>query len=256
MVERILIINAILLFAYMCAWFTAAKIRNRLDTVDTAWGLGFVVAAWSVAVQAPSNRSLLIAAIVSIWGFRLANHIWQRGKTKGEDPRYTEIAEKWKGNLWARAFVSIFMTQCALIWIVSLPIVLAAGTPHANLSWLTILGGLIWLDGFIIEAVADHQLAVFLKTKNHPKLLQTGLWKYSRHPNYLGELTMWWGIGVIALQTSYGYIGLIGPLVLSVLIIGISGIPPIERRKSKDPEYRAYMRRTSALFILPQRKTK
>jgi steroid 5-alpha reductase family enzyme len=254
MIGRLLLVNAILLFIYMTLWFTAAKIRNRLDTVDTAWGLGFVVAAWAVAVQEQTSRSFVIALLVSVWGIRLANHIWQRSKIKGEDPRYEEIASKWKGNKWLTAFYSIFMTQGLLIWIVSLPIVMAAGTLRDGMSWLTIFGGVIWLKGFVIEAVADKQLGNFLRTKNHPKLLQTGLWKYSRHPNYFGELVQWWGIGVIALQAAYGYIGLIGPLVISILIIFVSGIPPIERRKANDKEYQDYKRRTSSLVPLPPRK--
>ncbi len=254
MITKLLLLNALALFIYMSLFFTVARARNRIDTVDTAWGLGFVVSAWLVAVQAPSTRSLVIAALVSVWGFRLANHIWQRGKVKGEDPRYTELADKWKGNLWFRAYLSIFLTQGLLIWMVGLPIVMAAGTELSGYSWLTILGAVIWLNGFVIESIADRQLGAFIRTKNHPKLLQTGLWKYSRHPNYYGELVQWWGIGVIALQVHYGYIGLIGPLTISTLIIFISGIPPIERRKSKDPEYRDYMRRTSPLIPLPPRK--
>lgn len=254
MIGRLLLINLILLIAYMSFWFIAAKLRNRLDTVDTAWGLGFVTVAWSIALQRPSMRTLVIAVLVSIWGVRLANHIWQRAKIKGEDPRYTEIANKWKGNLWIRAYFSIFLTQGLLIWVVSLPIVMAAGVPRGGFEWLTILGGVVWLKGFVIEMVADRQLATFIRTKNHPKLLQTGLWKYSRHPNYFGELTQWWGIGIIALQTVDGSIGLVGPLTLSILIIFISGIPPIERRKANDKEYQDYKRRTSSLVPLPPRK--
>lgn len=254
MITKILIVNALVLFVYMSLFFIAAKARKRIDTVDISWGLGFVAVAWSTLLLQQTNRSLLITVLVTIWGLRLANHIYKRSKTKGEDPRYAEISSKWKGNFWLRAYLSIFLLQGGLILVVSLPISLAANTQLDGLGWLSVLGAAIWLKGFIIEAVADKQLANFLKTKNHPKLLQTGLWHYSRHPNYYGEIVQWWGIGVIALQTSYGWIGLIGPITITILIVFISGIPPIERRKANDKEYQDYKRRTSPFFLLPPRK--
>lgn len=254
MTSKLLIINAGLLFAYMTLAFGVARARRRLDTVDTAWGMGFVLVAWTVYVQQPKGRSLLIALIVSVWGMRLANHIWQRSRSRGDDPRYLELSQKWRGSVWRRAYVSIFLLQGGLIWLVSLPIIAASGHQLSGLSWLSAAGATIWLIGFTIEATADQQLSIFLHAQNHPKVLQTGLWRYSRHPNYFGELTQWWGIGVIACQASYGWLGLIGPLTLSWLIIFVSGIPPIEKRRQKDLEYQAYQRRTSALVPLPPRR--
>jgi steroid 5-alpha reductase family enzyme len=123
--------------------------------------------------------------------------------------------------------------------------------------WLFTAGYLVWVAGFLIEYNADKQLAVFLtqqKNKNNGKakgnkrgLLDTGLWRYSRHPNYFGELVQWWGIGLISLQTSYGWVGLFGPLLLTILIRFVSGVPPIEKRRADDPDYQAYQRRTNAL---------
>ena len=185
---------------------------------------------------------------------RLANHIWQRARRKGEDPRYVEIAKKWRGKLWPRVYISIFLLQGVLIWIVSLPIVLAAGTPIKGLGWLTVLGLIIWLKGFVIEVVADRQLAQFLKTEDRPKLLTAGLWRYSRHPNYFGEIVQWWGIGVIALQVRGGWLGLVGPLTLTVLIVFVSGIPPIERKKAKDADFQKYKKHTSALIPWPPKR--
>lgn len=252
---KILLINAALLFVYMTAWFLVARWRQRLDTVDIAWGFGFVLAAWAAVILQPSFRSYVIAMLVTFWGLRLAAHIYKRSRIKKEDPRYTEIASKWKGNFWLRAYVSIFLLQGLLVWIISLPIVMATGRQLDGLNWLTTVGAIFWVVGFGIESVADYQIARYLRQKNRPKVMQTGLWKYSRHPNYFGELLLWWGIGVIALQASYGWVGLIGPLVLSILIIFISGIPPIEKRRSKDSSYRAYQRSTSALILLPQKKS-
>ncbi len=239
----------------MSLGFELAYFRRRLDTVDAAWGLGFVLVGLLVELRAPSFRSFVIFVLVSVWGIRLSSHIWRRNQGKLEDdPRYRELAAKWRGNFWQRAYFSIFLMQGALVWVVGLPVVMASNQPLSGLDWLTVIGTLVWLAGFSIETVADRQLRTFLARKNHPKILQAGLWRFSRHPNYFGELTQWWGIGLIALQASFGWIGLLGPLTLSYLIIFVSGLPPIERRHRDDPEYQKYKDRTSALIPLPPRQ--
>lgn len=250
-IGAVLLVAAALLLVYMTVAFLVARRRKRLDTVDIAWGIGFVIVAWSVLVRQDNAHNWLITILVSIWGVRLALHIWQRSKNSAEDRRYKELSSKWRGRFWPRAYLSVFLLQGALIWIVSLPVMMAAGNKLYGLAWLSLAGALIWLVGFVFEATADHQLANFLRLKNRPKVLSTGLWRYSRHPNYFGELVQWWGIGIIALQVSYGWIGLIGPLVLTILIVFISGIPPIEKHRQKDAEYRRYQRQTSVLVPLP-----
>jgi steroid 5-alpha reductase family enzyme len=255
MIARILIVNAGLLLVYMTLWWLVARVAKRIDAVDTAWGLGFVVVAWSAALQQSSGRNWLVAGLVSIWGVRLAVHIGRRSMKRGsEDPRYAELGRKWHGNYWLQAYFRIFLLQGVLIWFISLPVVLATGSPIGRLGWLGTAGAIIWLIGFIVEAFADRQLANFINQPDHPKVLQTGLWRYSRHPNYFGEITQWWGIGIIALQVRAGWLGLLGPLLLTYLIIFISGIPPIEKRRQKDADYRAYQLRTSPLIPLPPRR--
>ena len=256
MIGQILIVNAVLLLAYMSLWFLVARAKQRLDVIDTAWGLGFIVMAWSVVAQQASARSWLIAVLVSIWGVRLALHIGRRSLQRGrEDPRYEELSRQWQSNFWLHAYVRVFLLQGALVWIISLPVVMAAGSPIAGLNWLSVVGAIIWTAGFGFEAVADRQLAEFISHENHPKVLQTGLWRYSRHPNYFGELVQWWGIGLVALQVRHGWIGLLGPLTLSWLIVFVSGIPPIERRHQDDPEYKLYRSCTSVLIPLPPHST-
>lgn len=239
---------------YMTGFFLVAKHRKRIDTVDIAWGLGFVVVAWSTLFQNFSFHNQLIANIVTIWGIRLAYHIYSRHKVRANDPRYDELSSKWKGNIWLRAYVSIFLLQGVLVLIVSLPVTVAGNETLPGWGWLSIVGVVVWSIGFLIEAVSDKQLGDFLKQKNHPRIMQEGLWKYSRHPNYFGELVQWWAISIIALQVSYGWIGLIGPLTLSILIIFVSGIPPIERAKAKDKDYQVYKKQTSPLILLPKGK--
>lgn len=255
MIGHLLIVNLIAVWLYMTLWFVVGRWRKKLNTVDVAWGSGFALVAWLVVIQQPSARSWLIAGLVTIWTLRLTNHLARRVFSSGEDPRYRELSGKWRGNFWLRAYFSIFMLQGLLVVIVSLPITLAASQPYAALSWLSGVGALIWLVGFTLEAIGDRQLRQFVsQPANKGKVMDQGLWRYSRHPNYFGEMTQWWGIGVIGLQTTGGVIGLLGPLTLTLLLRFVSGVPMIENRRKADPAYRRYMARTSMLMPLPPRR--
>jgi len=253
-IAKLIILNIAIVAIFMTIFYLIAYLRKRIDTVDIAWGLGFVVIAITTMLHRPSATTQIVALLVAVWGVRLAVHIGLRSRGKKEDPRYQEIAKKWKGNYWLRAYFSIFLTQGLLMLSVATPIIVASGQANSSLEILIYVGVAIWIIGFVIEALADQQLAQYLKNKKRPKVLQTGLWKYSRHPNYFGELLQWWGIGVIALSADKGYIGLIGPLIISYLIIFVSGIPPIERKRAKDSAYRRYQKTTSALVLLPPKK--
>lgn len=244
--------NAIALVAYMTIIFGVAYRRKRLDTVDAAWGGAFVVAATMVAGLQPTLRTIVILVLVDIWALRLSNHIIERIRSHDEDdPRYVAIAKKWKGSYWQSAYFRIFMVQAVAALIISLPTVFATGDDNRFSDVFLVAGVAVWVLGFIIESVGDMQLKRFLADKkNKGKVLDTGLWCYTRHPNYLGEITQWYGIGIIACGAVWGWIGLLGPIVLNVLIRFISGVPPIENRKKKDKAYAAYMKRTGA--ILPR----
>lgn len=252
---RLLLICALALFATMSLGFWAAYRRKRLDTVDTAWGLGFVLVAWIAELYRANPRSLLIAVLVTVWGLRLSYHLYSRNQNRPDDPRYKELSNKWRGNFWRRAYLSVFLLQGGLVWLVSLPVMVAVNPPLLDTHLQTLAGVWVWLVGFTFEALADYQLAEYMKLAKKPKVLNTGLWRYSRHPNYFGELAQWWGIALIALQVSFGWVGLAGPVTLTVLIVFISGIPPIERRRSKDAAYRAYQKHTNVLIPWPPRET-
>jgi steroid 5-alpha reductase family enzyme len=255
---RLLLVNALGLLVYMTVGWVVAKQRNRIDTVDTLWGMGFVLAAYLVLAQHFTLRSFELAILIAVWGVRLSVHLAQRSASRGEDPRYVEIKSKWKGDVWTRAYFSIFLLQGFLIWIVSSVTVFAAGKefPHGTgYTVLQVVGILTWIFGIYFESTADKQLKEFVSNKkNKGKVLDTGLWRYSRHPNYFGELAQWWGLGIIACEVSYGWLGLIGPLVLTILIVFVSGIPPAEKHRKKDPKYQDYMRRTSVLIPLAPRR--
>lgn len=244
----LLLISLIVLFVYMTVWFAIAYKRKRLDTVDTAWGGGFVAVALTVAIAEPNNRTLMVALLVALWGGRLFWHLLKRSSSGQEDPRYVKMASKWK-NVWLRAYFSIFMTQGLLIALVGLPIIFASGEVIRQYAWLFTAGYFVWVAGFYIEYKADKQLAAFKRDPaNKGKLLNVGLWRYSRHPNYFGELLQWWGIGLIALQTSWGWIGLFGPLLLTILIRYVSGVPTVEKPKADNPAYRRYQQQTSPII--------
>jgi steroid 5-alpha reductase family enzyme len=255
MIARLLLVNAIALFVYMSAWFLVARSRNRLDLVDAAWGSGFALVAWLVVLQKPSGHSLLLALLVTIWSARLTYHIVERLRRR-HDPRYEQMGSKWKGNYWRRAYGSVYMLQGCIVWVITIPIVLAGGSqdlPSAT-GFFAVAGTIIWILGFVIEAIADRQLRNFVVIKaNKGKVMDRGLWSWSRHPNYFGELVLWYGISVFGFSAAYGYLGLIGPITLSAIIILVSGIPPIENRKKDDPEYQDYVRKTSVLIPMPPR---
>lgn len=252
MIIRTLIIAAILLLIYMTVWFFVAKRRKQLNVVDVAWGGGFVLVAWTVYILDQDARTLLIAVLVSLWGLRIMMHLGQRVLSGHEDPRYDEIRRKWRGNIWAKAYRSIFLLQGLLILLISLPVIMAANDGMVGALWMTRIGTLIWVVGFLIELTADAQLARFVRNRTDKNaVMETGLWRYSRHPNYFGEVVQWWAIGLIALRAPYGWIGLAGPLLLTILIEFVSGIPPIEKRKKSNPAYADYMHRTSRLVLWP-----
>jgi steroid 5-alpha reductase family enzyme len=253
----IFLINAVAVFTYMSVWFIYSFNRKRLDVVDTAWGGGFIVVAIMTFIQHPSRLTAAVASMVVLWGIRLMLHIYSRNKGKANDERYDELTKSWnKDNLWIRAYLSIFLLQGALVLLVGLPITLAGNVAADSFNLMSLLGGMIWLTGFLLEVIADKQLANHLRHHDRPnKVMNRGLWRYSRHPNYFGEITAWWGIGIlVASIASVWWLPLIGPVAISYLIIFVSGLPPLERRHRDNPAYADYNRRTSVLIPLPPRR--
>lgn len=242
------------LLVYMVAAFAVAYKRKRLDTVDIAWGGAYLVAASLIAGLEPKPATYVVLALVLVWSIRLVNHLASRILgSDHDDPRYSKIAAGWPQKLyWLKAFTNIFLLQGLLAFLVGLPIIFAAGEPLSFAAPVIVIGVIVWLVGFVIETVADHQMKVFKsKPKNKGKVLQTGLWSRSRHPNYLGEITQWYGIGIVACSAAFGWIGLLGPLLLNMLIRFISGVPPIERRKKDDPSYQQYSKKTWPILPKP-----
>ena len=230
--------------------FAVSLIKKRNDVADIFWGIGFVAVAWIsfIFAQSFNLRGLSVNLLVTIWGLRLALHIGLRNRGKGEDFRYKAWRESWGKTFYLRSYFQVFILQGLFLFLISLPIILV-NTRIAQFSLFDILGLIIWLVGFFFEAVGDYQLLQFSKNPlNKGKIIQTGLWKYTRHPNYFGEVVLWWGIFFFALSVPFGFLTIISPLTITLLILYVSGIPMLEKKYENNPEFAEYKKRTSAFF--------
>lgn len=245
-----------IVLAYMNTVFILALLLKRNDIVDIAWGLGFVVVMIILLMAIPGWhwRRLLISALVLIWGSRLAIYIHIRNKGKQEDFRYAKWRKDW-GKYWViRSYLQVFLTQGFFMLLVAYPLVLISNEHHKSIHFMDILGLIVWVCGFFFEAVGDAQLMSFKKNvANKGKIMNRGLWRYTRHPNYFGEACMWWGIFLLTLQVAQGWLALLSPVVMSFLLIRVSGVPMLERKYQDNPEYQDYINRTSSFFPLPPR---
>lgn len=247
---------ALVLFAYMSMWFLVSLIKKRNDVADVAWGLGFVLMAWvSFFLSTPSGaRGILVGTLVSIWGIRLAWHIHSRNKGKGEDYRYLAWRNEWGKWFYLRSYFQVYLLQGLFLFLIVSPVLVVnknAGNPLGILDFVAVA---VWLTGFYFESVGDAQLARFIKDPaNKGKLMQSGLWAYSRHPNYFGEVTQWWGIWLFALSLPNGWMSVVGPLTITFLILKVSGIPLLEKKMEENPDFAEYKRRTSVFIPLPRR---
>jgi steroid 5-alpha reductase family enzyme len=251
MLTQTLALAGLIVFWYMLALFIVSLVRRDNSIVDIAWGPGILAITLATLWwwQPAGLRPVLVTVLVAVWALRLAAHLFFRNQGRGEDWRYAQLRRKWTSHFWLHSLFQIFFLQGVLLIVVALPVlwVNTLGGPH--LTWLDWLGFAVWLAGFAWEATADHQLSRFLQNPdNKGRVLSTGLWKYSRHPNYFGEIIQWWGIWLIALSVSQGWLTILGPLTITFLILKVSGVPLVEIRQRENPEFREYATRTNAVF--------
>lgn len=243
---------------FMTILFVVSHLLKRTDVVDAAWGPAFIVAALAAFTLNPYevgfdwNVQTLVTLLVTIWAARLGLVITRRLLTRPEDKRYVELRKGWKGNVTLNTYVRIFLLQAILATLISSAVI------HVNLSVATdigiwAIGGLVvWLIGFMFETVSDYQLRRHgANPENRGKLMTGGLWKYTRHPNYFGEATMWWGIFLIALSTPYGWLTLVTPVIITYLLLFVSGVPMTEKSFEDRAGWADYKRRTSMFLPLP-----
>ncbi len=249
---------AFILFFYMSIWFVISLLKKRNDVADIAWGLGFVIISWSSFFISGeySIRSIFVNIIVMIWGFRLAFHIYRRNRKKQEDYRYLQWRNDWGKWFLIRSYLQVYLLQGFFLFLIVFSVVFINRNSTGAINFYDIFGFMIWLVGFFFEVVGDYQLASFIKNvENKGKIMQTGLWKYTRHPNYFGEVMQWWGIFIIALSLPMGFITIISPLTITILILFVSGIPLLEKKMIENPEFNEYKKRTSIFIpLFPKNK--
>jgi steroid 5-alpha reductase family enzyme len=249
-ISRMIFLNALfinLLFAYF-GWLLSLK-KNNVTHVDTMWSLFFVLnALYFYSVFPASLRSSLIILLVLFWGVRLAIYLTYRNWGKPEDTRYLKIRQDNEPHFRYKSAYIIFGFQAILAWIVGSILFIAIENNHP-ITWLDNLGFIVILFGIAYESIADYQLMQFKNDiKNRGKLLQSGLWKLSRHPNYFGEILVWWGFFITTLTTGFHY-NLIAPLLMTFLILRFSGVTLLEANlTSKFDEYDNYQKKVNTII--------
>lgn len=249
--EVLFIQSALVIFGYFFIFFIVATAIKNNSIVDMGWGPGFVVVTLFAYINAGyfTLRGTIALVLVTIWGVRLAYHIIRRNHGKPEDFRYANWREEWGRWVVVRAFFQVFMLQGVFMLIVASPVLLIQAADLSGFGLLELLGVLVWMVGFYFESVGDRQLRDFkADPANKGKIIQSGLWKYTRHPNYFGEATMWWGLGIMALAVPLGWLGLIGPIVITWLLVFVSGVPMLEKKYQGRSDFEEYAARTS-VFI-------
>jgi steroid 5-alpha reductase family enzyme len=254
-------ITAAAVLVVLGATFLVALRVGRHAVVDVAWGLGFVAVAATAyllsAGEGDPTRRLLALALTGVWGLRLAWHIWRRSRGHGEDPRYDALLAKAPGSRTAYALRQIYGTQALVLWFVSLPIQVAAfEAPPPNL--LTWVGVAVWALGLFFEAVGDRQLHRFRSDpSSQGKVLDTGLWRYTRHPNYFGDACIWWGIWLVA-AVSAGWLPALltvaAPITMTHFLRNVTGARLLEKTMSQRPGWDEYAARVPLFFPRPPRR--
>lgn len=239
---------ALFVFLYMNIAFLTAMVLKDNSLADVFWGGGFAGTALLTFFLEPgwTERQILVLILVFVWAFRLAFHIALRKRGHGEDKRYAKWRKDWGRWFVPRSYLQVFMLQGLFLLVIAYPIILINLSREKGFLFLDFLGTAVWVAGFFFEAVADFQLKKFKENPAHRGKIKTdGLWKYSRHPNYFGESCMWWGIFIIALSVDKGWTAVISPVLITFLLLRVSGVVMLEKKYGDNPEFREYAGRTS-----------
>jgi steroid 5-alpha reductase family enzyme len=231
-------------------FYVLAVIKKNLSVIDTCWGLGFVVLSILGCIESQFHnfRENILGLLTLIWGLRLAVFLHLRNHGKPEDFRYAAWRKEWGEKTNLIAYVKVYWLQYILMLVVALPLFGAHHEADQSLSLINILGLIFWILGFSWEVIADQQKSIFKnRPENKNKFISTGLWKFSRHPNYFGEALLWWGVGLTAFNGSNLWV-LIGPLFLNFLLLKVSGVPMLEKRYKGYAHYEQYALETPTLI--------
>ncbi|MBN1285199.1 MAG: DUF1295 domain-containing protein [Anaerolineae bacterium] len=252
----------VILAAMTILWLISLLVKDA-SIVDIFWGIGFVITGWVYFALTPDGapgRKWLIGVLVTIWGLRLAGYIAWRNLPKGEDFRYRQWREQYGARWWWLSYFRVFLLQGVIMWVVSAPLLAAQISPTPDLGLPDLLGAAVWGVGFYFEAVGDWQMARFkAKPENKGKVLSSGVWRYTRHPNYFGDAAQWWGFWLIAVGTlsAAGLLSVFSPALMTFLLLRVSGVAMLEKSlRDAKPQYKEYIETTSAFFPCPPRKSR
>ena len=250
---------AVALLLTMNSMFVVGMRAGDNSLIDIAYGPAFVLASlggWLAGGAQMHARPLLMLCLLALWAVRLGLHIGLRHKGRGEDFRYRAFRESWGETFVWRSFLQIYMLQGLVVFVVASPVLLAIAGPGQGLAWTDALGALLFALGFAFEAVGDWQLSRFRKDPaNKGRIMTSGLWRYTRHPNYFGEAVLWTGFFFLGLGAEHGMYGLISPLLIAFLLLKLSGIPMLEEKYKGRPDFEAYREATSPFFPWPPKKS-
>jgi steroid 5-alpha reductase family enzyme len=237
--------SALIIFIYMSMIFLLALAMTDNSIVDIGWGIGFVfIAVFTLFVGEINLRKVIINAFVLLWGMRLSIYIFLRKKDQGEDFRYRTWRKSWKYFV-IRSFFQVFMLQGFIMLIVALPIVRINSAAPRDFGFFDVIGLIFFLCGFIFETIGDRQMGQFRnRPENSGKLMTSGLWKLTRHPNYFGEAILWWGIWLFAISEINGLFTIIGPVTITLLLRYVSGVPLLEKKYEGRADWEAYKSNT------------
>ncbi|NIS81380.1 MAG: DUF1295 domain-containing protein [Anaerolineales bacterium] len=258
-IELFAIVGLIIFVLMTVLWLVSLVLRDS-SIVDPFWGTGFVIASWVAFTLTPDGypaRKWLLSTLVTLWGLRLSLYLLWRNWGKGEDFRYRKWREDHGAKWWWRSFFQVFFLQGFLMWILSAPLVATqASTQPTRLIWLDAIGIVIWMIGFFFEAAGDFQIARFkADPANKGQVLRTGVWRYTRHPNYFGDATQWWGYFLIAAAAGAPWT-IFSPILMTTLLARVSGVTLLERTlKETKPGYKEYVETTSAFIPWPPKKS-
>jgi len=241
---------ALLILIYMTLVFVLAQIARDNSIVDIFWGLGFILIAIYSMIQdtEPDLRKWIVNFLVALWGVRLSVHVFMRNRGRGEDFRYRQWRETWKFFV-LRSYFQIFLLQGLFMFIIASPVYCINFYSKEPLGFLDTLGLVVFGTGFFFESVADFQLMEFKKKpENRGRIITTGLWEMSRHPNYFGEVLIWWGLSFYALNLPHGWMTLISPVIITLLLRFVSGVPMLEKKYSGRPDWEEYKKKTAAFI--------
>lgn len=254
MIIHQLILTTSIIVTLVTILFAISVVIKRNDIADVAWGTGiFVVALINYFSGEQNALSLILTIMAGLWGLRLTTRIFLRNRKKSEDFRYKKWRDEWGKWFYLRSYFQVYLLQGLLMVVVGYSFI------HANIfgdslqiEGIVILGLIMWCVGYFFEVVGDYQLDKFIHNSNNKgKIMTIGLWRYSRHPNYFGEVTMWWGIWLMISVLPLSYVALISPIAITYLILKVSGIPMLEKAFQDNPDFQEYKKRTSAFFPMP-----